>query len=87
MGRTLIILLTAMPMFISAPAFGTNGVLSLDGDGDYVEMADSEALDDIGSQVTVEVWIRATAFSDQWITIINKADESGPPIGETEAMS
>ena len=79
MRRTLIILLTAMPMFISAPAFGTNGVLSLDGDGDYVEMADNGILGNVGSQVTVEVWIKPTEFADSWINIALKRDESGPP--------
>ena len=54
---------------------GPNRVLSLDGDGDYVEMADSEILNDIGSQVTVEVWINPTAFPNQWISIIHKEDE------------
>ena len=32
-----------------------NRVLLLDGDGDYVEMAESEILNDIGSQVTMEI--------------------------------
>ncbi len=52
-----------------------NRVLSLGGDGDYVEMSDSEALNDIGSQVTMEAWIKPTAFPNEWIAIIHKADE------------
>ena len=58
---------------------GINRVLSLDGDGDYVEMADSGILGNVGSQVTVEVWIKATEFADSWINIALKRDESGPP--------
>ena len=33
---------------------GPNRVLSLDGDGDYVEIADSENLNAIDSQLTME---------------------------------
>ena len=45
MKGSLIIFLIAI--LINTPAFGSNRVLSLDGDGDYVEMADSEVLNDI----------------------------------------
>ena len=41
MGRILLILLTSAAILIASPAFAQNRVLSLDGDGDYVEMADS----------------------------------------------
>ena len=53
----------------------TNRVLSLDGDGDYVEIAHSEALNAIGSQVTIEAWIKPTAFMNYWSLILFKGDE------------
>jgi len=61
--------------FIPPSAFTQNRVLSLDGDGDYVEIEDSETLNNIGSQVTMEAWIKPTSFPNQWISIIFKADE------------
>ena len=56
-----------------------NRVLFLDGDEDYVEMADSEALNDIGSQVTMEAWIRVAKFSSQYVNLIQKQDEVTAP--------
>lgn len=78
MKSIIVILLTLTAALITPQAFAANRVLSLDGDGDYVEMADSEALNDIDSQVTVEAWIKATAFTNGWITIIHKTDERTP---------
>ena len=75
MERILIILLTSTVILIASPAFAQNRVLSLDGDGDYVEMMDSELLNDIGPQVTLELWIRPTGFPQQWISLISKVDE------------
>ena len=40
-----------------------NRTLWLGGDGDYVEIAHSEELNSIDSQVTIEAWIKPTAFS------------------------
>ena len=75
MARRLIILLTLITAFITPSAFAVNGVLSLDGDGDYVEIADSESLNAINSQVTMEAWIKATAFPNTWMPIIYKGDK------------
>ena len=80
MKRTLIILLTLITILTTPPAFAVNPVLSLDGDGDYVEIADSESLNAINSQVTMEAWIKATAFPNQWIPILYKGDKRTPNI-------
>jgi len=46
-----------------------NHVLFLDGDGDYVEIADSAALKNIDRQVTMEAWIKPTVrVCLQWIS-------------------
>ena len=55
-----------------------NRVLSLDGDGDYVEITGNEALDNIGSQVTMEVWIKLTEFPVEWIALVHKSGEKNP---------
>jgi len=74
MKRTVMILLT-LTALITTPAFAQNHVLSLDGDGDYVEIADSEALNSINSPVTMEAWIKASAFSNPYMPIIYKGDK------------
>jgi len=71
---SLIILLTLITTLINPKAFALNRVLSLDGDGDFVEMADSESLNAITSQVTMEAWIKAKSFANQWMPIIYKGD-------------
>jgi len=53
-----------------------NSVLLLDGDGDYVEVADNKALNAIDSQVTMEAWIKPTSFLGEWISVIHKGDKS-----------
>ena len=78
MRKTLVILLTFIIALITPPTFAQNRVLSLDGDGDYVEVADSESLNAINSQVTMEAWIKPTAFPSEWIAIVHKADERTP---------
>jgi len=75
MKNTFIILLIFTTALITPPAFAVNHVLSLDGDGDYVQMEDSAALNAINSQVTMETWIRPTAFPENWIHIIYKGDK------------
>ncbi|MBC8231403.1 hypothetical protein H8E77_17765 [bacterium] len=59
---SLIILLTLITTLINPKAFALNRVLSLEGDGDFVEMADSESLNAITSQVTMEAWIRLNPY-------------------------
>jgi len=79
---TLVILSLCLPFFHFVQgqvwAQAGNHVLSLDGDGDYVEIKDSESLNAINSQVTMEAWIKPTSFPNQWITIIYKGDERTP---------
>jgi len=78
MKQTLIILLALVTALITPPAFAVNRVLSLDGDGDYVEVKDSKSLNAINSQVTMEAWIKPTAFPNQWMPIIYKGDKDIP---------
>ncbi|MFQ6044393.1 MAG: LamG-like jellyroll fold domain-containing protein, partial [Candidatus Poribacteria bacterium] len=75
MKQAFIILLTLATTLIIPSAFAANRVLSLDGDGDYVEVVDSESLNAINSQVTMEAWIKPTAFPNNYIAIINKTDK------------
>ena len=74
MTRT-IILLTVIITLITPKAFALNHALSLDGDGDYVEIKDSLSLNTLDSQVTLEAWIKPTAFPNQWMPLIYKGDK------------
>jgi ligand-binding sensor domain-containing protein len=58
----------------SSPSPARNRVLSLDGDGDYVEIANNENLN-ITSQLTMEAWIKPTAFPKYFVPIIYKGDK------------
>ncbi len=49
--------------------------LTLGGNGSYVEMADSESLDNITDQVTVSAWIKPTEFPNNYIRIVFRSDE------------
>ncbi|MBC8427733.1 hypothetical protein H8D98_00580 [bacterium] len=79
---TLVILSLCLPFlhFVQGQVWAQveNHVLSLDGEGDYVEIKDSENLNAINSQVTMEAWIKATAFPNQWMPIIYKGDKDTP---------
>ena len=59
----------------------SDNALNLDGDGDFVEIADSDALNNLGSQVTMEAWIKPTAFSNVWMPILYKGDNPDPEYG------
>jgi len=50
-----------------------NRVLSLDGDGDYVDCGNSLAFD-MSRQITVSAWIKVHKFEKQWQAIITKGD-------------
>ncbi|MHC4322793.1 MAG: hypothetical protein ACYSUX_00815, partial [Planctomycetota bacterium] len=39
-----------------------NRVLSLDGDGDYVRIADTQSLHSFSDAITIEVWVKASSF-------------------------
>jgi tetratricopeptide (TPR) repeat protein len=53
----------------------SESVLSLDGDNDYVETADSDTLNNTASQITLEAWIKPIKFQNDWMTIIYKGDK------------
>ncbi|MBI1928664.1 tetratricopeptide repeat protein [Candidatus Poribacteria bacterium] len=54
--------------------------LSLDGDGDYVEIIDSSVLNNLDFHVTVEGWIKPTAFPNRWMPILFKGDKRNADI-------
>ena len=60
---------------MASTASAQNHVLSLDGDGDYVEIVNNEGLNAIDSQVTIEAWVKVTAFTNIWTQLLFKADE------------
>ena len=68
--------------------FSSSGMVSarLDCDGDYVGMADSESLNNIGLQVTMEAWIKVTAFPDRFMAMIFKGDERTSNLTKSDGM-
>jgi WD40 repeat protein len=58
---------------VSDPERGN--VLSLDGNGDYVDFGNNSAFNILGS-ITVTAWIKPRAFDEPWQAIINKGDSS-----------
>ena len=72
--RRVIIIILLFIALIIPKALAQNRVLSLDGDGDYVEIAQSKNLNAISSQVTVEAWIKVTEFPNSWMPIICKGE-------------
>ena len=54
--------------------------LDLAGDGSFVEIDDSPALNNINRQVTVTAWIKSTGFSNRYTPILYKGDERTPDI-------
>jgi len=56
------------------PAGGkVGGALALDGNGDYLEVADESAFD-ASSGVTVAAWIKVTAWDKPWQAIVTKGE-------------
>lgn len=49
--------------------------LTLSGNGSFVEINDSESLDEISDQVTVSAWIKPTSFPNNYVRIIFRSDE------------
>ena len=41
-----------------------NRVLSLDGDGDFVRIADSQSLHSFSNAITIEVWVKASSYAE-----------------------
>ncbi len=59
---------------------GGNRVLSLDGEADYMRVADSQSLHSFSDAITIEVWLKASSFyaEDRYInSIIRKNIEQG----------
>lgn len=52
--------------------------LSLDGDGSYVEIVDSEMINDISEQVTISAWIKPTDFPNTCTTVLFKGNKRTP---------
>ena len=49
--------------------------LTLSGNGSFVEIGDSESLNNITDQVTVSAWIKPTSFPNNYVRIIFRSDE------------
>ena len=49
--------------------------LTLSGNGSYVEIGDSESLNNITDQVTVSAWIKPTSYPHSYVRIIFRSDE------------
>ena len=54
--------------------------LNLAGNGSFVEIDDSAALNNISQQVTVTAWIKPTEYPNRYTTIVYKGDERTPEI-------
>ncbi len=61
--------------------------LTLDGNRSFVEINDSESLNNITEQVTVSAWIKATDFPNSYEAILCRSDERGPDITIVENRS
>ena len=55
-----------------------SNALSLDGDGSFVEIVDSEMINNISEQVTVSAWIKPTDFPNTCTTILFKGNKRTP---------
>jgi tetratricopeptide (TPR) repeat protein len=55
-----------------------DSVLELDGNKSYLESANSDALNNLNYQITIEAWIYPTAFNNDWMSIVYKGDEFVP---------
>ncbi len=49
--------------------------LTLSGNGSFVEIGDSESLNNITDQVTVSAWIKPTSFPNNYVRIVFRSDE------------
>lgn len=58
--------------------------LSLDGDGSYVEIVDSEIINNISDQVTISAWIKPTDFPNTCTTVLFKGNERTPDLSHRQ---
>ncbi len=61
-----------------------SNALSLDGDGSFVEIADSEIINNITEQVTISAWIRPTGFPNTCTTVLFKGDKRTPDLSHRQ---
>ncbi len=61
-----------------------DNALSLDGDGSYVEIVDSEIINNISEQVTISAWIKPTGFPNTCTTILFKGDKRTPNLSHRQ---
>ena len=64
----------------TSSVWAVNRALSSVGYGDYVEISESQTLNSINSQVTMEAWIKPTAFPNEWMPLIYKGGEFSPDL-------
>ena len=58
--------------------------LNLDGNGSYVEIADSEIINNISEEVTISAWIKPTDFLNTYTTVLFKGDKRIPDISHRQ---
>ena len=61
-----------------------DSALSLDGDGSYVEIADSEIINNISEQVTISAWIKPTDFPNTCTTVLFKGNKRTPNLSHRQ---
>ena len=61
-----------------------SNALSLDGDGSFVEIADSEIINNISEQVTISAWIKPTDFPNTCTTVLFKGDKRTPNLSHRQ---
>ena len=61
-----------------------SNALSLDGDGSFVEIADSEIINNISEQVTISAWIKPTDFPNTCTTVLFKGNKRIPNISHRQ---
>ena len=61
-----------------------SNALSLDGDGSFVEIADSEIINNISEQVTISAWIKPADFPNTCTTVLFKGNKRIPNISHRQ---
>ncbi len=61
-----------------------SNALSLDGDGSFVEIVDSEIINNISEQVTISAWIKPTGFPNTCTTVLFKGDKRTPNLSHRQ---
>jgi len=51
-----------------------DGALDLDGDGDYVDCGNSEALNNLSDAITVSAWVNIRSVTTTWMSIVMKGE-------------